>query len=147
MESYDVVIVGAGPAGLRCAEVLGGADCSVLLLDRKDPAGPKTCAGGLRVPDGCLTLPGSMTSTFGTHHFILNGKEHSVNLKHPLHIIDRPELGRYQLDLIRSHRNITVEAGVFVSRIENNCVVLNENRKHLEQQKATKQQLLQILTH
>jgi flavin-dependent dehydrogenase len=129
MESYDVVIVGAGPAGLRCAEVLGSTAFSVLLLDRKSAVGSKACAGGLRLPDGYLTLPDSMTSTFERHHFILNGGKYSIHLRNPLHIIDRPDLGRYQLDLIKRHGNITVETGAFVKHIDSNCVVLNKERR------------------
>ena len=35
MESYDAVIVGAGLAGLQCAQLLAGRGVSVLLVDRK----------------------------------------------------------------------------------------------------------------
>lgn len=129
MQSYDVVIVGAGPAGLRCAEMLGSTAFSVLLLDGKNTVGPKACAGGLRLPSGYLTLPDSMTSTFGRHRFILNGEKYSVRLRNALHVIDRPDLGRYQLDLISKHGNVTVQTGSFVKHIEDNCVVLNDNRK------------------
>jgi dihydrolipoamide dehydrogenase len=34
-KKYDVVIVGAGPGGLRCAEVLGKAGKNVLLVEKK----------------------------------------------------------------------------------------------------------------
>jgi len=37
--SYDVVIVGAGLAGLRAAQVLEARDLSVLLLDANDHVG------------------------------------------------------------------------------------------------------------
>ena len=36
MQHYDVVIVGAGLAGLQCARLLGKSGVSVLLVDRKD---------------------------------------------------------------------------------------------------------------
>lgn len=129
MESYDVIIVGAGPAGLRCAEVLAGTDFSVLLLDRKSSVGPKTCAGGLRLPAVYMTLPEDMISTFGRHHFILNGKEYSITLRNPLHIVDRPDLGRYQLGLIRKHDNIKIETGTSLRHIRDNYAVLNGDRK------------------
>ncbi|KAB2891635.1 MAG: NAD(P)/FAD-dependent oxidoreductase [Desulfobulbaceae bacterium] len=57
---YDVVIVGAGPAGLACAGIAAGGGMKVLVLERKPFPGPKVCAGGItwsglinRVP-GCL---------------------------------------------------------------------------------------------
>jgi flavin-dependent dehydrogenase len=34
MEHYDVVIVGAGPAGLMCAETLSTSNLSVLVVEK-----------------------------------------------------------------------------------------------------------------
>ena len=45
MESFDVVIAGAGPAGLKCAETLGGSGLGVLVLERENAVGRKVCAG------------------------------------------------------------------------------------------------------
>ena len=47
-ERYDVVIVGAGPAGLAAAIEISKAKINVLVLDRKQEIGcPKRCAEGL----------------------------------------------------------------------------------------------------
>ena len=46
-DKYDVIIVGAGPAGLSCAEVLAKGGKSVLVLEKNNEVGPKICAGGL----------------------------------------------------------------------------------------------------
>lgn len=47
MESFDVIIIGAGPGGLRCATVLARHGISVLVLERQDTIGAKVCAGGI----------------------------------------------------------------------------------------------------
>ncbi|MBI4408220.1 MAG: NAD(P)/FAD-dependent oxidoreductase, partial [Gemmatimonadetes bacterium] len=47
VESVEHVIVGAGPAGLRAAQVLAEAGREVLVLEKNDEIGPKTCGGGL----------------------------------------------------------------------------------------------------
>ncbi|MDQ1270991.1 MAG: binding 3 protein [Thermodesulfobacteriota bacterium] len=44
---YDVIIIGAGPAGTVAGYLLGRAGLSVLLLDRKDFPRKKACAGGI----------------------------------------------------------------------------------------------------
>ncbi len=47
METIENIVVGAGPAGLRAAQVLAEAGREVLVLEKNDEVGPKTCAGGL----------------------------------------------------------------------------------------------------
>jgi geranylgeranyl reductase len=49
MEHVEHLIVGAGPAGLRAAQVLAEAGREVLVLEKNDEVGPKTCGGGLSV--------------------------------------------------------------------------------------------------
>jgi geranylgeranyl reductase len=49
VESVEHVVVGAGPAGLRAAQVLAEAGREVLVLEKNEEIGPKTCAGGLSV--------------------------------------------------------------------------------------------------
>jgi len=47
MSSYDVIVVGAGPAGSTAAGLLAEKKLSVLLLDKKDFPREKICAGWL----------------------------------------------------------------------------------------------------
>jgi len=47
MDAVEHLILGAGPAGLRAAQVLADAGREVLVLEKRDEIGPKTCAGGL----------------------------------------------------------------------------------------------------
>jgi geranylgeranyl reductase len=47
IESVEHLIIGAGPAGLRAAQVLAEAGREVLVLEKHAEVGPKTCAGGL----------------------------------------------------------------------------------------------------
>ncbi len=44
---YDVIIVGAGPAGLACAKVCAEQGLSVAVFERKHSIGSKVCAGGI----------------------------------------------------------------------------------------------------
>jgi geranylgeranyl reductase family protein len=45
--TFDVVVVGAGPAGSSCATRLAAAGLHVALVDREAPPRYKTCGGGL----------------------------------------------------------------------------------------------------
>ena len=47
METFDAIIVGAGPGGLRCATILARHGLAVLVLERNSTIGPKVCAGGI----------------------------------------------------------------------------------------------------
>ena len=45
--SFDVIIVGAGPGGLACAEITASKGLKTLVLERKQTQGKKVCAGGV----------------------------------------------------------------------------------------------------
>lgn len=105
MNKYDVIIIGAGPAGLNCAKKLGDSKLKVLLIEKKKIIGPKVCAGGLTALDSHFKMPVEKTLSFGTQHIILNGKESKVKLENPLLTIDRFDLGQYQLNLVKKHKN------------------------------------------
>ncbi|MHA1146347.1 MAG: geranylgeranyl reductase family protein [Candidatus Helarchaeota archaeon] len=46
-DSFDVIVIGAGPAGTTCAKILSEYDFSVLILDHKRFPRVKTCGGAL----------------------------------------------------------------------------------------------------
>src|SRR5712692_7853632 len=47
MTIFDVIVVGAGPAGATAAKVLGDAGVSTLLLDKSAFPRDKPCGGGI----------------------------------------------------------------------------------------------------
>lgn len=59
--SYDVIIVGAGPSGSQCARTLAGSGAKVLMLDKKKPGWHKPCGGGVSVMAlGTYEIPTSL---------------------------------------------------------------------------------------
>ncbi|MFO8010916.1 MAG: FAD-dependent oxidoreductase, partial [Dehalococcoidia bacterium] len=47
MEHYDVLIVGAGPAGSRTAYRMASAGYKVAIFEEKEQAGHKSCCTGI----------------------------------------------------------------------------------------------------
>jgi flavin-dependent dehydrogenase len=129
METYDIVIVGAGPAGLKCAEVLGRSELRTLLLEKKVTVGLKVCAGGLTLMTETFDLPIDSALSFRDQHIIFHGKEHVVSLKNPIRIMDRKELGIYQLSRLRKYTNVEVRSGIAVKSIGEDYVLTAENKR------------------
>jgi flavin-dependent dehydrogenase len=102
VESVEHLIIGAGPAGLRAAQVLAEAGCEVLVLEKRAEIGPKTCAGGLTLKAvrelEQLGLPPDLGLSSAGHVAFAGGAP--VVLDHELtavRTIPRRELGRCQL--------------------------------------------------
>ena len=104
MESFDVVIVGAGPGGLKCAETLGGTEYKVLLLEKNAEIGPKVCAGGLSGEDiEYLNLPRKLLD-FQYNEIKVHVNNFSSKLKNDdnfVYTIDRKNLGQWQLKKLK----------------------------------------------
>ena len=81
---YDVVIIGAGPAGLKCAEQLRDSNLSVLLIEKNKIIGPKICAGGLTrlVPD--YDIPEGSIRSFTNQIIFIDDKKYDIKLANPL---------------------------------------------------------------
>ncbi|HMA76713.1 MAG TPA: NAD(P)/FAD-dependent oxidoreductase [Candidatus Krumholzibacteriaceae bacterium] len=132
MEQFDVIILGAGPAGLKCAELLGGTDLQVAVYEKSPVVGPKECAGGIT---SFVDLPGDLLKeavSFNRHYVVLNGKRFVVEADDPLRIIDRTALAEFQLGLLKDHSNVKVKMGRRVVRIVKGADTdsIDENQYH-----------------
>jgi len=127
---YDVVIIGAGPAGLKCAEQFKGSNFSVLLIEKNEVIGRKACAGGLTFLNSGFDFPEQKTRSFGALFVFLYGKKRKIDLIHPIKTIDRYDLGQYLLDKIKNCPNIKILTGVAVSEIKEDKVITNKGEFH-----------------
>lgn len=123
---YDVLIIGAGPAGLACAEGLKNTSLSVLVLEKQREIGPKVCAGGLTRLDATFEPPYDKTRSFSWQYIFFNAKENRIKLAYPLKTISREDLGQYQLEKIKTASNIKIVSGKKVLRIEEKQVITED---------------------
>lgn len=126
---YDVVIIGAGPAGLKCADTLGNTNLEVLILEKNKVVGPKVCAGGLTYLAKDFNLPEEKSREFSKQYITLNGKEYSFNLTNPLKTISRYDLGQYQLSQLDKFNNIEFQKEKLVSKINQDSIELSGGKK------------------
>jgi flavin-dependent dehydrogenase len=122
VETIEHVVIGAGPGGLRVAQVLAESGRDVLVLEKNPEIGPKTCAGGLTrkavaelaalgLPQGLgLELVGHVAFTGGTAR-TLDAEASAVRT------IPRRDLGALQLEWTRS-AGADVCAGVAATRVD-----------------------------
>lgn len=137
MEKYDVIIVGAGPAGLNCAKQFGRSNLKVLVAERNGVVGPKVCAGGLTGKSiESLNLPDELIE-FNFNKIHLHHKNKLFYLKDDedfTYTIDRKKLGQWQLKQLAKFPNIEVRTAAAVSKITKEYVVINGHKigyKHL----------------
>jgi len=104
MEKHDVVIVGAGPAGLKAAELLGKAGKDVLVIerDKEERIGDKPCAGGLP-PHAMKYFPEELYENVVSSATLYVGERRLVaDLNEPMvALVSRLEIGQYQLKLAK----------------------------------------------
>jgi flavin-dependent dehydrogenase len=122
VKQYDVVIVGAGPAGLECARALMGSRLSVLIIEKNEQIGPKTCAGGIVETVEPLHLPELKTRSFNWLNLYIKEKRFQFTSKVPIRIIDRDVLGHYQEQLLCDANNVTILPNTYLKKIESQRV-------------------------
>lgn len=125
----DVLIMGAGPAGLRCAEVLGDSNLRALVLEKNSIVGPKVCAGGVTGLARREALPAGNAVKFYRHHVFVNGKERVIHLRHPVFMIDRDTLGDFQLNRVQRCKNVRIDTNTRVIKLTDDYAVTQRGDK------------------
>ncbi|MGY5138789.1 FAD-dependent oxidoreductase, partial [Streptomyces nigrescens] len=129
---WDVVVVGAGPAGASAAHAAACTGRRVLLLEKAELPRYKTCGGGIIGPSRDSLPPGFDLPLRDRVHavtFSLNGRltrtRRSKNMLFGL--INRPE---FDARLVESAKDAgaTVRTGVTVSRVEQHGAEVPDRR-------------------
>lgn len=132
MEIYDVIIVGGGPAGLKCAEVLSKSDLRVLLLEKGEVFGDKLCAGGMTLKDmSVLPVPDEVIEHKISRASIRSRKRRVDTVRKTpfLFTLNRKDLGAYQRSLLKN-TGVEVKTGKQVIDIEKNKVITRDGTEY-----------------
>lgn len=122
---YDIVILGAGPAGLACAIELKNSQYKVLVIEKNEVIGPKVCAGGLTNLTSSYPIPKNNTRSFYHQKIVVKDKSHTVKLTNPIRTLTRLELGQFQLQQLQVAPNITTLTNTSVKEIKQNELLTN----------------------
>lgn len=129
---YDVVIIGAGPAGLSCAVELQKSGKSILLLEKNKEIGPKVCAGGLttKVENLGLHLEDA-DMVFSSVVINIEGRERTLSNNTPIvATIDRGRLGKILLGKLSSQ--VDVITGYAAKQISDRYIEVDNQRIQYE---------------
>ena len=128
MTHYDVIIVGAGPAGLICAETLSSSGLGVLILEKKKVFGEKVCAGGLTRKDmAILDVPDDIIEHKITNTAVFSRKRKSQTNAPEAFVftVNRVALGNWQKDRLKKTQ-VEIRNNSKVTKIETDKVVVND---------------------
>jgi len=119
---YDVIIIGAGPAGLSCAIGLRSSGKTVLILEKNKEIGPKVCAGGLTTKIDRLGLFLDIADIlFSSIKINVPDKTKIVSSDKPfVATIDRSKLGNILLEKLSGE--IEVKTDLEVNKIDENFI-------------------------
>ena len=126
MVSYEVVIVGAGPAGLMCAKTLAESGKGVIVLEKNKRVGFKVCAGGLTRKDLKLGIPKKILG-IGFKKQILHTPYSTTVFKDKKPIVvtvERKDLCRW-LAKEAQKAGAVIKTEACVSKVKQNSVVAN----------------------
>jgi geranylgeranyl reductase len=122
MAKYDVVIVGAGPAGLKAAELLAKNNKKVLVLEKNKVVGPKVCAAGITTKDLKYIPKDILERKFDSVVFVSKKRK---KVKHLLFTTKRETLGKYQLKIAKKAGAI-IKTNSLVKKIKKNSIIADK---------------------
>ncbi|WP_171162839.1 geranylgeranyl reductase family protein [Streptomyces sp. I05A-00742] len=129
---WDVVVVGAGPAGASAAHAAAGAGRRVLLLEKAELPRYKTCGGGIIGPSRDALPPGFELPLRDRVHavtFSLNGRLTRTrrSKKMLFGLINRPEFDAGLVEAAKA-AGAEVRTGMTVARVEQHGPAVPDRR-------------------
>ena len=124
---YDVIIIGAGPAGLACATAAAARGLTTLVLERKSILGRKVCAGGITWNGLLKKIPMDISEKrFATQQVITRLQNISVTSPTPIiATVNRETLGQ-KMALQAMQAGVEIRLGCQVLSIDNTSILCED---------------------
>jgi len=131
MEKFDIVVIGGGPGGLRCAKILARGGAKVVVLERKNTVGTKVCAGGITWDGLIPKIPPQLIERTFQEQQIYSGWQHFYFRKTDpvIATVNRMNLGQWMLEDAQK-AGADVRPGWRAGAIERDTVSATDNRKN-----------------
>jgi menaquinone-9 beta-reductase len=132
---FQVVIVGAGPAGLACAKILSQSGIRTLVIEKKETIGSKVCAGGLTWGGLAGSIPENLIERSFSVQYIKTPFQHiSVQSPHPIIVtVNREKLGQFMLEQAIAG-GAEILAATRVIKISEHDLILQQSRNNQQRQ-------------
>lgn len=129
MNHYDVAIIGGGPGGLACAEILARHGARTILLERKKNIGAKVCAGGITWQGLIQRVPRELIQrTFPEQHIYSNWQRICFKRPEPvIATVNREELGAWMRDKAVNSGSI-VRTGCYVKSVSADSLTATDEK-------------------
>ena len=137
---YDVIIIGAGPAGLACATKLSQNGINTLVIERNSEIGPKVCAGGITWSGLIKIIPQNLIErTFSSQYITTRFQNLRVDGTNPIiATVNRKRLGQYMAEVAKTH-NATILTSASLRTIDSKSIsLLNLKTKKTEKYRNLK---------
>lgn len=133
--TFDLIIVGAGPGGLACAEIAASEGLKTLVLERKPVIGKKVCAGGVTWNGLVRKIPIDISERqFTTQHVYTRHQKVTVAAPTPMiATVNREKLGQ-EMSRKALQAGAVIRLGSQVTAINDNTLTfLDISTKNLQQ--------------
>ena len=123
MDKREIVIIGAGPSGLKAAEILANNKKDVLVLERRPIIGDKVCAGGLTRNALKFNIPDSILQRkFNKMRVSYKNKKSYIKTDSTfIATVDRKDLGKWMASNAKK-QGAEIKTNVNVNNIRNNFI-------------------------
>lgn len=128
---YNVVIIGAGPGGLACAESLCKAGFSTLVVEKNSRIGTKVCAGGITWNGLLRKAPGEIAERkFTSQYIITKYQKACITSDTPIiATVDRHRLGQsMQESAIAAGADVLLNS--YVQKISDSSILVRNRSTH-----------------